>query len=113
MDPSVTSGLNVTVVGVGVVFTALTMIVAVVSIMGRLLGAPNGAPVPATAELPQIPGEQDQSEGELLARVAAAVYAFHRRHSVAVRGPQPSSAWLRAGRSRQVMRFPDRISRKR
>ncbi|MFP6627203.1 MAG: OadG family protein [Deltaproteobacteria bacterium] len=113
MDPSATSGLNVTVVGMGVVFTALMMIVAVVSVMARLLGTTNGAPGPASAEVPQIPDQQDHSEGELRARVAAAVYAFHRRRSVAVRGPQPSSAWSRAGRGRQVMRFPDRILRKR
>ena len=37
MDPSATSGLNVTVVGMGVVFTALMMIVAVVVHISILL----------------------------------------------------------------------------
>ena len=55
MDPSASSGLNVTVVGVTTVFLALSLLLGVVTIMAKLVGgdttaAPPGARPAATPD---------------------------------------------------------------
>ncbi len=93
MDVVATGGLNITVVGVGTVFIALSMLVAVLTVMARLFSVADGGQ------------NSDRHDTDLLARVALAAYGLHAASRTAVRGPAPASAWLRAARSRQVMRF--------
>ncbi len=107
MDAVATGGLNTMVVGIVTVFFALTMLVAVITVMTKLLSLGNGTA--ATA----LPGDGGQTgteatgtgRSELLARVALAAYALHAASRTSIRGPEPASAWARAARSRQILRF--------
>lgn len=97
MDAATTAGLNITVVGVGTVFLALSMLVVVLTIMGRILAGETGKD-------PGPEASSDDSGRDVLERVALAAYGLHAASRTAVRPPEPASAWLRAARSQQVMR---------
>jgi sodium pump decarboxylase gamma subunit len=109
VDPSASSGLNMTVVGLITVFLALSLLIVVVTIMARLVGGSAAtAPARATAagtSSTAAAGESAAFERDELARVAVAAYALHQARRVSVRGPAPASPWLRAGRQTQVDRM--------
>jgi len=104
---SATSGLNMTVVGVTTVFIALALLLVVVTIMARIVGGPakpearGGAA--AAPDRPAMAGASAADRDADLEQVAIAAYALHQAISVSVRGPEPASAWLRAGRQVQVL----------
>ena len=111
MDPSASSGLNMTVVGVTTVFLALTLLLAVVTIMAKLVGgetataSPGAKAASASGAAPIPAGGSPAVERDELSRVALAAYALHQARRVSVRGPAPASPWLRAGRQNQVDRM--------
>ena len=106
MDPSAYSGLNMAVIGVTTVFLALSLLILVVTITARLVGGSTAAaPAGASSAAPAGEGESAAFERDELARVAVAAYALHEARRVSVRGPAPTSAWLRAGRQTQVDRM--------
>jgi len=107
MDPALTSGVNVTVVGVTVVFTALTLLMLLVSLMGSALSereAPRATdPRSDTDRAPNDTATPTAADDEVVLRdVAIAAYALHQARRVSVRGPEPASSWLSAGRQKQV-----------
>ena len=110
MDPTTTSGPVVAVLGIGTVFVALALLIAVVTLIARLINGPGAsADKPAAAagsvvtpEAASRPGDEDA--GPQLLLVALAAYGMHRSRRVSVRGPNPTSSWGRQGRSRQVLR---------
>jgi len=106
-----------TVVGITMVYFALTMLVAVLVVLARIV---HGADTAATKQRPTQPAVPSAStrdvsgtagagrEAQRLELVALAAYGMHLRRRVAVRGSVASSPWSRAGRARQVLRFPGR-----
>jgi len=106
MDNGMASGVNVTVVGVTTVFLALTLLVTVLSVLSRIL---NGKDTVRYSPTPTEPADGGRSNDDrLLELVAAAAYGLHATHRVTVAAPAPPSPWLKAGRARQVQRFPKR-----
>jgi Na+-transporting methylmalonyl-CoA/oxaloacetate decarboxylase gamma subunit len=111
---AMTNGPAMSALGVGTVFVALSMLVGVVNLTARILrgGARrrSSSAVAATGatphEDPQHRPKTDVSSkhdvGIDRLRVALAAYGLHRRRRVAVRGPEAPSAWLLAGRVRQL-----------
>jgi Na+-transporting methylmalonyl-CoA/oxaloacetate decarboxylase gamma subunit len=109
MDPTTTSGPIMTVIGLSTVFFALALLMAVVAGMAHFLDRDRRrllAPV-ATAggAHVSVADENHVRRDEELRLVAIAAYALYRSRAVTVPRPQPTSAWLRAGRSAQVSRL--------
>ncbi len=108
---SAVSGPIVSVIGIGTVFVALSLLVAVLSLLAKILNKQEAAESDGRAEPGQAATEAapaaatDQDE---LLRVALAAYGLHQRYRHSVRGPAAPSAWALAGRARQVMRDPRR-----
>jgi len=73
MSELLQAGLNVTAIGMGVVFVLLTLLVFIIRGMSALSSAFEGPvePSPGTAVLPQQ---------ELVGVISAAVAAYRRRH---------------------------------
>jgi len=73
------AGLNVTAVGMGVVFVLLTLLVFIIDGMSALCRLIEGEP-PAAGEPPRAPAAANApSDGELVGVVTAAI-AAHRGH---------------------------------
>lgn len=114
MIAAMTDGPAMSALGIGTVFVALSMLVAVVNLMARALrgggGRRSAGAASASAAAEGRDGPQRQStasaggshEGADRLRAALAAYGLHRRRRVAVRGPETPSAWLLAGRVRQL-----------
>ena len=101
-----TGGAELSLIGVSIVFTALVTLIAVVSLMTRLL-----APRPAAAEgaldsARATPAEETApvADGASLTNVALAAYATHRRRSQRVRSAPIPTQWEVAGRIRALTR---------
>lgn len=105
MDPAITSGLNMTVVGLTTVFAALGLLLAVVTVTSRILDRIDSSPAEPVSTSGHDPADRkrrERADYEARARVAAAAYAFHCAHRVHIQWPASASPWLRAGRQEQV-----------
>lgn len=110
MEGTILNGPTMAVVGISTVFVALAIIVAIVSLIARIL-TPSGSAAIAQAAAVETPAaaEQDNADNkDRLQQVALAAYGFHLARRVSVRGHVASSPWLRAGRQAQVDRIPSR-----
>lgn len=100
------TGLLLMVVGMGVVFGALLVLMAVVALMGRLL-ADQPTPAPATAPAPQPakPASDQLADARLIAVLTAAATAALGRRA-AIHGvrlvTRRDRAWAQQGR-RSIM----------
>ena len=112
MDQAILSGPTIAVIGIGTVFVALSILVAVISVTARFLArrdapaAPHAAPAGATVATRTT--EDSTPDRDRLLSVALAAYAFHLDKRVIVRAHVASSPWLRAGRQAQVDRIASR-----
>ena len=120
VDPSITGGLTVTVVGVVTVFAALaslTTLVTVINVLGKSRDGTASKAVEtdevagsaARVETGDAPtanaGTEDTAAQEDLTLVALAAYALHRRHRVASGSARPANEWVRANRVRNTASF--------
>jgi Na+-transporting methylmalonyl-CoA/oxaloacetate decarboxylase gamma subunit len=103
------------VVGITMVYFALTMLVAVLVVLSRMVDRgkePRAKPTPPAAAPASPPETADSTVADGDARrlelVALAAYGVHLRRRVSVRKTVEPSPWSRAGRANQVMRFPGR-----
>ena len=102
-------GMIISVIGFGMVFVCLVLLIALFSIMGKLLGgqskpssvAPVSAPV-----VPSVPVVADeQLSAEIVAVIAAAIAAVEQTENTQLivrairRVPDNTPAWNRAGRN--------------
>ena len=99
MDPALTSGSAMSVIGISTVFVALLSLVGVVSATARLVdrGRVRAGAASDAAATPAASAD--------LRPLALAAYALHlrRRASVGAAGaPGPTSRWAMAGRLRQT-----------
>jgi Na+-transporting methylmalonyl-CoA/oxaloacetate decarboxylase gamma subunit len=108
MDQAILSGPTMAVVGIGTVFVALAIIVAIVSLTARILTSADSTAI-AVGDAVSATGDQVESrDNDRLQQVALAAYGFHLARRVSVRGHVASTPWLRAGRQAQVDRIPPR-----
>jgi Na+-transporting methylmalonyl-CoA/oxaloacetate decarboxylase gamma subunit len=111
VDPSLTRGLPMILVGMATVFSALAALVGLIALMSRLLNRSQpkaSAPLVAvSAASPQVDGSGAEREalGDDLLRVALAAFSVHRMRRASAVPPTPSSAWTGAGRMRQSAPF--------
>jgi len=116
VDAAITTGPIMTTIGVGAVFVALGLLIAVVVITSHLIdrrengdgtgdkGARSaGKHTSANKDAHTAGTHTDHTQ---LLHIALAAYGLHRRNGVAVRGPQPLSQWATASRVAQRERFP-------
>lgn len=106
MNGQLVSGWEMTVVGTTTVFFALSLLVAVLSVVARFLEgrttAPSASkPAPRSRTVEPTAANDDST---LLGAVLAA-YGAHRRRRVVVRPPSEASAWRLGGRSEQLHRW--------
>ncbi|MGC8837098.1 MAG: OadG family transporter subunit [Anaerolineae bacterium] len=102
MSETVLQGLAITVVGMGLVFAALGILLVVMVVLERAF-----RPRPAQSQAPQAAEEQEAREDlTLIAAVALALAQAAAREPVSVEVPQWAEAemgpWAAAGRRRQV-----------
>jgi len=109
MAHEILNGPTMAVVGIGTVFVALAILVAIVSMIARLLTPTETArAVPVTVDLELDAAADAVGESRRRRQVALAAYAFHLARRVSVRSQVASSPWLRAGRQAQVNRIRSR-----
>jgi sodium pump decarboxylase gamma subunit len=105
---------KVALVGMGIVFLGLIILIVIISLMGRIFKslnerpAPAPAPAPAAAPVPaaEIPVAEvaEADQGELIAVITAALMAYEQNtgKTLVVRSVRRSGAWGRTGRQEQV-----------
>ncbi len=103
-----TSGANVTAVGIITVFLALILLIAVVSLVHVVVERLSPTPAADTTDAVQSTAGATTDERSTLAAVAIAAYALHQARRVTVAAPAPSSYWQREGRSRQLTQHEKR-----
>jgi len=113
LDASITSGAEISLIGVSVVFLALVLLMAAVSAVSRLLAPrPSGETAPSTttptlevaaAETLKVVKAPAHFEA-----MALAAYGYHRRRSQRIRTEPISTHWEIAGRVRQLARSDHR-----
>lgn len=113
MDP--TSGLNMTVVGVTTVFVALSMLVASVAALARILSRPtaDAGAEEASAATATAPSDAVAGTAPQLRAVAVAAFTFHhhvtrRRRFAEVVIAAAGTPWLQAARAEQAGALPTR-----
>ena len=121
MNP-VAYGLIVAVIGIAVVFVMLTILIAFVWALGKLIqklvnraeakkaaAAAAAAPAPAPAPVVEAPVVEEASavdDAELIAVIAAAIAAFDNSgKNLVVRKVRRVSGWKDAARSEQIYHF--------
>ena len=119
MNP-VVYGLMVAVIGIAVVFVMLTILIAFVWALGKLIqklvnraeakkaaAAAAAAPAPApVVEAPVVEEAPAVDDAELIAVIAAAIAAFDQTGAkLVVRSVRRKGAWGKASREEQVYRF--------
>ena len=107
MEPTLLSALNVTIVGIGTVFVALSSMVGALMIMDRLVNGPREpaqpvAAAPAAAARPAAPALD-------LRAIALAAFAMHQNRRVSVRAPEKASPWGTAAKMRSIQRYPKHV----
>jgi sodium pump decarboxylase gamma subunit len=105
MDSAIFSGPNMAVVGIAMVFVALAILVAVVSVVASQVARLETKKHRADGASKVAPTVRSDDEEAALAQVAVAAYGYHLRRRVAVRRSVAPSPWLRAGRQQQVNRI--------
>lgn len=116
-------GLQVAGIGLVVVFTGLIILIFCISAMAKIFKAINArkeekaaaarpvpaapAPVRAPAAAPQpVAAEEEETDPELIAVIAAALAAFDESgKTMVVRRVRRVSGWNRTARAEQVYRF--------
>ena len=121
MNP-VAYGLIVAVIGIAVVFVMLTILIAFVWALGKLIqklvnraeakkaaAAAAAAPAPAPAPVVEVPVVEEApavDDAELIAVIAAAIAAFDNSgKNLVVRKVRRVSGWKDAARSEQIYHF--------
>ena len=119
MNP-VAYGLIVAVIGIAVVFVMLTLLIAFVGALGKLIqklvnraeakkaaAAAAAAPAPApVVEAPVVEEAPAVDDAELIAVIAAAIAAFDNSgKNLVVRKVRRVSGWKDAARSEQIYHF--------
>ena len=107
MEPGLTDGLTVTVIGVGTVFTALISLTLLVTSLTRFSGPKASQAELATAPAAASGAPSAQKGGDLhagdevvdLTGIALAAYAAHRRHRIDRGGAASITEWVHAGRA--------------
>ena len=98
----------IALIGVGTVFLALVFLIAVLSLTERLIGvsadARKNSPGGGAGRESDPPVEPLEGAPGNLIEIAVAAYCVHKARRVAVRMPEPASAWLMEGRARQLSR---------
>lgn len=101
---------KVALVGMGIVFLGLIILIVIISLMGRIFKSLNERPAPAPAPAPvpaaEIPVAEvaEADQGELIAVITAALMAYEQNtgKTLVVRSVRRSGAWGRTGRQEQV-----------
>lgn len=107
VDPSITGGAEISLIGVSVVFMALISLVIVVSVVARTLAPRRSA---ETAEASASTAEvASKAETPIewpspFEAIALAAYGYHRRRSQRIRTEPIPTQWEIAGRMRQLAR---------
>jgi Na+-transporting methylmalonyl-CoA/oxaloacetate decarboxylase gamma subunit len=111
VDPSLTRGLPMVLVGMTTVFAALAALVGLIALTTRLLSRSqpktSARPVLVPAAAPRVNGssaEREASEDALL-RAALAAFSVHQMRRANAAPPITSSAWTSAGRMQQIAPF--------
>ena len=111
MDASITSGAEISLIGVSVVFLALISLMVAVSVISRIF-TPGPTAKPAPAVPPVLETVSDTSHSaevpNALGAIALAAYGYHRRRSQRTRIEPVSTQWEIAGRVRQLARSDNR-----
>ena len=116
LDPSLTSGSTIAIIGISTVFVALMTLIGLVTVMGRVFSPPpvepaeGHAPVgaPGSAQARSVgPAETPKAEPAGTAatdfhQIALSAYAYHRRATTRVKSDEPSTPWLAAGRIHEI-----------
>lgn len=102
-------------IGISTVFTALVVLIGLVTLMGRVLSPQEPAPEPNPAQAAgdsqreMASGQKEESEVEAAAtpetdfnQIALSAYAYHRRATTRVKSDEPSTSWQMAGRIREL-----------
>lgn len=104
--------LSTTLTGLVVVFLTLILLTLVISLFGKVVGglqkksagkkaAPAEDPVPAVEVAPVVEEEPYEDDGELIAVISAAVYAYGeasgKQYTVRAVRPSGRSSWASAG----------------
>ena len=130
MDAAITSGPVMTTIGVGAVFAALGLLIAVVAVTSRLInrrengsGGRRDKDRTSRQETPAVQsgvaaGRVGREHAASDARdqhlrrlaIALAAYGLHLRRSIAVRKPGPISQWGAASRVAQRERSPGKTT---
>ena len=110
-------GLQVTAIGIGIVFFGLVVLIGLVKIIGIATGslgkkkeapkpAPQAAPAPATVRVIEEEAPAAQDDSELIAVITAAITAMLDEGSAfvvrKVRRVSNTPAWSKAGREEQI-----------
>ena len=108
----------VAVVGIFIVFLGLVILIACVSIMGKIFqavtkpkakpAAPAPAPVPTPAPVAEAASVEEApvvDDAELIAVIAAAIAAYDNNKTLVVRNVRRVNGWNGAARREQVYRF--------
>jgi len=97
-----------TTIGVGAVFVALALLIAVVVLTSRFIDRrENGGKQDSEqAGVDASDVTEAPDGGAHLLRIALAAYGLHSFSGVAVRGPEPVSHWGTASRVAQLKRSP-------
>lgn len=103
---------KVALVGMGIVFLGLIILIILISLMGRIFKSlnerknPAPASVPAPAPVPEIPVEEvaPEDNAELVAVITAALMAYEQKtgKALVVRSVRRAGAWGKTGRQEQV-----------
>ena len=123
MDPSLTSGSIIAIIGISTVFVALMTLIGLVTVMGRAFSPRPVAPEPDAAQ-PAEGHAPVGASGSAQARavesaetakaepagtaatdfhqIALSAYAYHRRATTRVKSDEPSTPWLAAGRIHEI-----------
>ena len=106
MDASITSGAEISLIGVSVVFLALLSLMAAVSVVSRVLTPRRSMKgTPATPSTPEVVAVEAPTHFEAM---ALAAYGYHRRRSQRIRTEPIPTHWEIAGRARQLARSDNR-----
>ena len=110
MQISLSDTMLVTVTGIAIVFTVLIVLVAVMSLFGKVVSSSSKKPEKVAKETPDkpvvkapsLPVAQNEDEDEIIAVIAAAVVAFSqsagKQYAVrSIRRSSGRSAWASAG----------------
>lgn len=112
-------GGQVTAIGLLIVFTGLLLLILCITIMSKIFAlftrkpAPKAAPAPAPVPAPvkveepetAAEPEEEVTDPQLIAVIAAAIAAYDSSSNLVVRSVRRASGWKKAARDEAVCRF--------